>query len=185
MPEKLDAIVLGDVSGRNVHPVFIHIAHLLGCVFCRVEGDRISSNMEGLYLDQTLKSLAHDGTLPPSDCIQAYNLVGTYFYLRRRYGDGWAMGRKADEVIVRANLHITLSRPASAVALFRRPSASRYGVPLHLEALDAADEERSALCNMVYVDRGADILTSTPMCVHDGLDNEFRQLAVSSVLSHT
>lgn len=177
IPAKLDAILRGDLSGRIVNPIFIHIAHLVGCLWYQSDAEeQVDPALEDSYYHTVLECLADEDHLAPLDNIQSCALVGTYFFLKLRFDDGWGMGRKANDVIVRYNLCITVPDQEAIVSLRARSTA--YGAYGHLKALDEADEERSALCNLLYLDKGSDMLVSMPVASEQRLDEEFRALAV-------
>lgn len=177
IPAKLDAILRGDLSGYSINPIFIHIAHLIGCLWYRTDDvDQVDPALEDNYYHIVLEHLADEDQLTPLDIVQSCALVGTYFFFKFQFNDGWGMGRKANEVVVKYDLHVTHPEQDSIASLRARSMA--YGAYGHLKALDEADEERSALCNLLYLDKGSEMLVSMPVAMDPRLNDELRALAV-------
>lgn len=181
IPERLDAIARGDLSGGSVHPIFIHIAHLLGCVWYREAGGRVSSDMEAHYHRLVLENFTDQDAFGHVESLQACILVGAYFYLKNQFDAAWAYGKRAYDIIVNNNMHITaLSTESNRT--FPQPNSpyAKYG---HLRAIDEADEQRSVVCYALHCDYAAMLMWSTPIVLPQYLDDEFRALTVGEIFS--
>lgn len=183
--EKLDAIARGDLSGALVHPIFIHLAHLLGCVFYMDDLKRpVTPEIEASYFQLVEEMLSTvPVTLTPVEHVQTCSLFTIYLFFKKRWSDAQSMGRRANDVILQCDMHITLSAyDAEAIALRRvqRPPQGAYG---HLQAVDEVDEEKSALCYALYLDKIGQMMFSLPLCLPPHLDDEFRVLAVGLLSS--
>lgn len=180
IPEKLDAIACGDLSGRIVHPIFVHIAHTMGCVYYRDgHGKRVPSDLEATYYQLVLRCLEDRESFTPVESLQAYIFLGNYLYLVNQFRAAWDYGTKAYDVILDEDMHITLPSPDWLGSSTRQHMAQgRYG---HVQALDEADEKRSALCYSMHADLSAMLIWSRPLVIPHHLDDDFRNLIVRHV----
>lgn len=180
IPAKLDAIARGDLSGLIVHPIFIHISHLAGCLFHHHENEQVSSSLESAYFQLALSSLATPRMdFAPLDELQAYTLLGTYLYLKRQFNDGESMCRKANEVVVQYGMHITIPSQEAVASLRARSTSYHCGAHGHLKALDEEDEKRTMLCHLLFVELSSEMTVSIPVGIVPWLRDELRALTVS------
>lgn len=180
IPEKLDAIACGDLTGRIVHPIFIHLAHILGCVYYRDDNDqRAPPDLEATYYQLVMRCLEERDSFTPVENLQAYILLGIYRYLVNQFGAAWDCGTKVYDIIFNADMHITLPS-ADYTGSFPRHSVSpgRYG---HIQAIDEDDEKRSALCFSMHSDFSAILIWSRPLVLPHHLDDDFRNLIVRGI----
>lgn len=165
--------------------VRIHIAHDVGCLFHHPESEDeeyvIASQLEAVYFQLALDVLSSDSPLlSPLDEVQAYTIIGTYLHLKRHFNDGWGMLSKANEVVLKYGMHITIppspSAVASASSIRGRDIAHMYG---HLMASDDADEESSILCHLLGIQLVSDMMLEMPVGVVPWLEDELGGLMVS------
>lgn len=178
IPAKLDAIARGDLSGLIVHPIFIHIAHLVGCLFHNHDSPQVGTSLETAYFQLAISALSSHN-LSPLDKLQAYTLLGTYLYLKHQFNDGWEMCRKANEVIVQYGMHITIPSAEAVASLRARGSEYQYGAYGHLKAMDEEDERRSCLCHLLFMEMSSEIMIEMPVRIVPWLGDELRALTVS------
>lgn len=148
-PSKLDAIACGDISGLVVHPIFIHIAHTVGCLFLNHHTDSEDeeydtvSELEAVYFRLALHALSdfegHRLSLSPLDKVQAYTIIATYLYLKHHFNHGWGMLSKANEVLVKYGMHITI--PSNSEAMISA-SSMREGHRAHVWTSDGLGRRR-------------------------------------------
>lgn len=177
VPEKLEAITRGDLTGRNVNPFFIHIAHLFGCVYYRDDsGERVSVDLQESYHHIVKQALENHENFTPVESLQAYILIGSYHFLTNQWSAACDYGREKYGVIVDNNLHITIPSAESMASFARQgPLHKKYGC---LAAIDEEDEQRSILCFVVSCDYLGIMMWSTPVVLPHYLDEEFQALAV-------
>lgn len=177
MPKhKLEALNQGDLSGNIIHPVIVHIAHLWGCIF--LQNDRIIGlDEEATHLQLVLESLA--GPVSPNlvTLLQAYCLIGIYFFFKRELYRGREFLLKASNIVLQYNLHITLPS-----CKFYSGQGDITDASLPLVANDEGDELRNALCQLVYVDKVSELLLHLPPVLNSQLDEDFRTILASILL---
>lgn len=180
MPEKLDAIARGDLSGRIVHPSFVHFAHIIGCVYYRDDnGQRVPSDFEASYYQVVMRYLEDKESFTPVEFLQTCIFLGTYRYLNNQFDTAWDCGTKAYDMIINADMHITL--PSTDCTGSRSPqnvAPGRYG---HIQALDEADEQRTLLCYAMHGDFCAILIWDRPVVLPAHLDDELRSLFVRNI----
>lgn len=184
VPEKLEAIARGDLSGRNVNPFFIHIAHLFGCVYYRDDsGERVPSDLQEGYHHIVNQALENHDNFTPMESLQAYILIGSYQFLTNQWSAACDYGREKYGAIVDNNLHIKIPSTESIASFARQgPLHKKYGC---LAAIDEEDEQRSLLCFVVQCDYLGIMMWSTPVVLPQYLDEEFQAFAVVPFLVRT
>lgn len=174
IPAKLNAIARGDMSGLVLHPIFIHVAHLIGCLFYHHTSEESSEQLYAVHLHHVLDVLSSLPMASALEQLQVYTLIGTFFYLRHQLHDGWSMIHKANEIVAQYGLHVPFPS-AEAVAIFME----RDGPYVHLQATDEADELRSFLCHLSFIDKGSEIMISMPVGLVPWLEEELTTITVS------
>lgn len=177
--DKLDAIARADMSGSIVHPIFIHIAHLIGAIFYHHDqAVNIEQDSEANDLQVVMSILSQPNALPPVAAIQALALLAYYHYYKRDLSSAWDRMRTAVDLVLSHDMHITI--PTSDAFTEAYPVRHRGGP---LAAVDGIDEERSVLVQVLYWDRGAEMLLGIPFGSTPHLVTEFQAWTVSSLLS--
>lgn len=173
--DKLDAIARADMSGSIVHPVFIHVAHLIGAIFYyHDQAVNIEQDSEANDLQVVMSILSQSNALPPVASIQALALLAYYHYYKRDLSSAWDRMRAAVDLVLLHDMHITI--PTSD-GLTEACSVRHRGGPL--AAVDGADEERSVLAQVLYRDREAELVLGMPFGSTPHLVAEFQAWAVS------
>lgn len=166
--DKLEALQAGDMSGTIIHPVLVHASHLFGCSL--PHPDVIPQPIEeATHLGSVMEILS--SPFPTYDAvpyIQACCLIAMHLFCGRDLCTGRDFLLKAVRMVSQANLHITL--PACDM----RPR----DCSAPLLALDSADEERGALCQLLYIDRACGLLYQLPSLLSRQLVEEHEDLIV-------
>ena len=169
-PAKMEAILTGDTSGTIVHPAFVYIAQLHGCLLWQVERHISSSNPNAVYFERIeQEQLQHlfgalDNIDPVSEIPVRY-VLACYYLMKQQMGDGEGQLVMAAEVVHRNNLNF----PAPL---------SQYD-PLMQEATEDQTELINALSHLMYLDRCSAFVFRVNMRLHKSFDDTFKMVAVS------
>lgn len=179
VPAKVDAIARGDSSGAVVHPIFVHLTHLVGCIFHRDEGHDAIPAIAASCFRIILNILSvKPSTLTPLEQVRSYCTLTAYFLVTQQSSNASKCLQNAHDIIARHNLHIDITGidgQQSALEDGGHTPANRY---THLHAIDAADEEKTLLCHVVWLDLIGEAMFSSPLHESSYLHDEFRVLAV-------
>lgn len=180
--DKLDAIAVGDLSGRSIHPLFIRLAELLGSVFYHDGRDHPGRSAETRDVEHItqLVRIQQGRELSPLACIQAFNTISFYYYYTRNFSTAWRTLVDTKTLIVQNNFHITLSDSDGGTRM--RRSVGGHVTPL--TAVDSADELRCTLLHAWYRDKTADMMLRYHFTTAEYFDDEVRVWAVRDLDSH-
>lgn len=141
--DKLDAIARGDLSGQIVHPVFVHIAHLISSIFYHAPGHDASNRArEERDLRMVFHELAKEDALPRYAFVQVKSLLAYYHLFKKDIPNAWERMQEASEFVRRHDMHIAIREREHGAG-----SVTKGDGPL--TAVDAADEEATALVQML------------------------------------
>lgn len=184
---KLNALADGDLSGKVIHPIFVHLAHLWGSMLLKRDPDDVPSS---LYPDEELSYLTVvlDGlrslsveSIDPVFRVRAHGLLSLYFYYKRDVLPARDQMDIAARLIESEGLKIEsveLGQASTMVAVGHLDRGTvRENIAL-MAAVSEEDERRSILAHMVYVDRSAEALMKSPPQIPTRLDGEYMVLMV-------
>ncbi|KAH7887278.1 hypothetical protein F5I97DRAFT_1806245 [Phlebopus sp. FC_14] len=162
---KLDALRAGDLSGAVLQPAMVHIAHLWGHVLWQLKHSVSRPDVELRLCNIAVDALTNTFQPPPSDTmtwLNAYALMGLYFFRRREICRGREFMLKASNAVLELNLHISFP-------LFKEDTR------LHsTHGFDDAEEQIGVLCQLLYVDKSSELLLHVPPLFNSQLDTEFQ-----------
>jgi hypothetical protein len=167
--DKVAAIRCGDLSGRIVHPVLVHVAQLWGNLLCwQNKQSPACLTLEGVHLSASLELLSDRASLSvdPVTSIRAHCLLSLYFFTKLEVHRGRTHLTEAGDVALRYNLHIV------------QPSAPTSNMCAYPASFQYDDETTSALCQFLYLDKCCVLLLDFPSTVKGDLDPEVHLLQV-------
>ncbi|EIM88289.1 uncharacterized protein STEHIDRAFT_155643 [Stereum hirsutum FP-91666 SS1] len=175
--DKLDAIARGDLSGQLVHPVFVHIAHLIGSIFYHgAEHGASNRAREERDLRMVFHEISKEDALPRFAFVQVKSLLAYYHLFKKDIPNAWERMQEASEFVRRHDMHIAIHEHGAG-------SVPKGDGPL--TAADAADEEATALVQMLYRDKCSGMMISVPLMPPQHLDDEFRNWTSASLAQET
>lgn len=187
---KLNALADGDLSGKVIHPIFVHLAHLYGSMLLRRDPDDVPSSLypdeELSYLTVILDALHSSSleTIDPVFRVRAHGLLALYFYYKRDVFPARDQMDNAARLIESEGLKIErveLGQASTMVAVGNLSRGTTRETIALMAAVSEEDEKRSILAHMVYVDRCAEALMKSAPQIPKRLDGEFMVLMVNSL----
>ncbi|KAF5348057.1 hypothetical protein D9758_010005 [Tetrapyrgos nigripes] len=175
--DKVDALLVGDLSGQVVHPILVHISHLWGFAFTQV--DRISlSSQEEYYLQTVLDMLSNlSADQDFLVYIQAHCQVAVYFYFKIKIDTGRKLLVKAIKALEHYGLGTFLANGPVGINL-RTLGFFRV-------ALDDSEERRNAVLHLFYIDRVLEVLLRFPSLLPGTLSEELEKLTMRQMPFYT
>ncbi|KAI0831235.1 hypothetical protein BC628DRAFT_1352865 [Trametes gibbosa] len=161
--EKLQAILVGDLSGTVVHPSFTYIAQLLGCLLWQVQR-RIFVFPHVEFEQLQLLWVALDDADPVTE-IQIRYLLAIYFLLKKQMEDG----EEQLSTAVRVALHHRLAFPVGPDDF--DPLTMHDATPGQIELI-------STLSHLMYLDRCSALVFRVPARLDHTWDEGFKAVAL-------
>ncbi|KAI0691962.1 hypothetical protein C8T65DRAFT_670216 [Cerioporus squamosus] len=162
-PEASTAIALGDFYSPHVHPSLIHAAQMHGCmVWQEVNHTTSLATVEFIELQATLSLLTPDTA--PLIQLQVHNILGIYFFIRRRFSEGSEQLRLAWEVVRRYDLR------------FVTPSTESWD-PL----ADPAPETEDLVCalsHLLYINIDRQMVMGIPSDLGVEYEQDFQSISM-------
>lgn len=164
-PAKWEAIEKGDLSGTVVHPAMVHLSLLDGGVYYLIQrgGGQLPFDLD-LQLHRALAAVEQQ-TPDPITAIQIYGLISWYVFYKRNFPEGQAYLAKCWD-IVRVN-HLRIAYPIMNTIL-------GLGEPD-----DDTQEQITALCQMVYLDKSAELVLKLPPVLPKEFEEQVDKIPVS------
>ncbi|KAJ7038026.1 hypothetical protein C8F04DRAFT_1091124 [Mycena alexandri] len=170
-PTKRAAIVRGDTSSADIHPIFIPVSQLMGFLVASeleseekgipqdVTQDEIEQRLRVLHLlDSTAEAL------DPLTYVQVYKLLAQYYAQRDDY-QGFA-------VYLASAADVALDHEA----VLGLDDSRVLNGSSHLSR-ERAEEARSALAHMVYLAMASSIVVKSKVQLHPMIITKFRRIA--------
>ncbi|KAK7455759.1 hypothetical protein VKT23_010791 [Stygiomarasmius scandens] len=170
---KVEALQVGDLSGRIIHPVLVHISHLWGCIYAQPDRAPSPPLEEKQYLQAVLDLLPTLVDRDLASCIQAHYLIAMYFYFKLQVFSGREFLLKAIGIIRRHDLHV-YGMVESVGVSFLDGTFSQNAIPL--DALNEDEETRNAILQLIFIDRATEMLLKLPSLLPQQLSDELKQL---------
>ncbi|EPT06015.1 hypothetical protein FOMPIDRAFT_96500 [Fomitopsis schrenkii] len=160
-PEKMQAIVNGDLSGTVVHPVLVYAGQVIGCLFWQ-QRHRITLNSA---VEAMLLKLVEQAMLDSPNVVtrlQVHCLLAIYFLAKRLMREGREQLMKAAQVALHNNLRLDAY---AAEVLTSMGDTS-----------EEAQEHICALCQLMYIDKAVAIVFNDPSLLTADLDQQLQTL---------
>ncbi|KAJ7118920.1 hypothetical protein C8R44DRAFT_789641 [Mycena epipterygia] len=181
---KLSAIAAGDMSGKVVHPVLVHVCHLWGYMLDYQQQNNTwtyapdNNSDEVAQMRLVLGSLA--GMLGPAPnpvtTLLTYFSVSLYFFHK---GD---FNRGQEFLTVASNTAMTHDLDLAALANI--PVEGENKGMYSLYPLTDADELRSAYSHLIYLGTSAQVVLTAPPVIDPRLLEKF-DLLMNTQVTHT
>lgn len=191
---KAVALAKGDLSGDDIHPIFVHIAHLYGAMLKNRAPSAPPRSLypeeEATYLFVVLDILRSPSfqIVNPFYRLRAHGLFALYFYYKQDIPPARDQMEIAKNLIECEDLHFDTNLKPSTymyVAVGQWKNGGRVEDLTMMAAPDEEDEQRSILAHMLYIDRCAEALLRVEPQVPVRLDAEFMALMVSRSFGQT
>lgn len=158
--EKMEAILVGDLSGTVVHPAITHMSVLLGCRMWQIQRHEfIPDTIENEQLPHIFSAL--ENMDPVTETLVRY-ILAVYYLLKKQMEDAENQLLMAADVVHRNQLNF----PSNPVDL------------LQLEPNDEQVELISVLSQLIYLDRCSSFFFGAPTRLHKRFDEDLKNLSV-------
>ncbi|RDX56839.1 hypothetical protein OH76DRAFT_1395982 [Lentinus brumalis] len=163
-PEKMEAILAGDVSGAVVHPAFTYVAQLLGCLFWQMER-RMMNMYSSVEREQEQLLFGVLDTIDPVGEVQVRYLLAIYYLFKQQMVEGEEQLVLGADVVRRHNLVFPTSTDAFD------PLQMQEATPDQVELI-------SALSHMLYLDRCSSFVFHVPTRLDKNFDDALKNVAL-------
>ncbi|EMD38526.1 hypothetical protein CERSUDRAFT_113705 [Gelatoporia subvermispora B] len=157
-PAKVDALRRGDISGQFAAPVLVFLAQLAGCRLWR-EHFRSTADRESEYILSTLLFDALDATTCLVTRLQVHTTLTIHFLIKLDMDKGAQQLQMAAK-LVEENSSTFLSPPIAGA------DGSHEYLAEHI----------SALCQLVYLDKAAQIVLHGPPMLQEWFERGYEDL---------
>jgi hypothetical protein len=168
-PSKYRAIESGDLSGAMVHPALVHLSVLLGGIFSTMQYGVGPPNTDPDTLMQLATQSMVQQQPEPVTLVMIYCLISWYLFFKRNLTEAQAYLSKAHNVT--QQYHLKMPQPNLLSIL-----------DLH-QPDDDTKEMVTALCQMVYLDKAAELVLKLPPVLPEDFDTQLKKLPVRVILS--
>ena len=164
-PAKWEALEKGDLSGAVVHPAMVYLSLLTGGVYYLIQKGvtQFPVDLE-LQLHHALATMEQERP-DPVTLVQIYCLIAWYVFFKRDFPEAQTYLSKCWDV-VRLN-HLRIAYPIMNTIL-------GLGEPDH-----ETQEQITALCQMVYLDKSAELVLKIPPVLPKEFDEQVDKIPVS------
>ncbi|KAH9951341.1 hypothetical protein B0H21DRAFT_718585 [Amylocystis lapponica] len=153
---KLEAIMVGDLSSTTVHPVLVHAAQLLGFRLWQEKTRTVyNPGIEEGQLSLIKQALLN--TVDPVTRLQVHCMLAFYFLLRQFMQEGHEQLVQAVRTVTENNMTFNIQTEA----------------PLQ-ELSSQAKEQICALCQLMYLEKAANLVLNDPPMLTVQYEHEFR-----------
>ncbi|KAH9854166.1 hypothetical protein C2E23DRAFT_819846 [Lenzites betulinus] len=161
--EKLQAILVGDISGTIVHPSFTYVAQLLGCLLWQVQRHIFVFPHTEFEQLQLLWVALEDAD--PVTEVQIRYLLAIYFLLKKQMEEG----EEQLSTAVRVALHHRLAFPVGPQDF--DTLSMHNATPMQIELI-------STLSHLMYLDRCSSLVFRVPTRLDHTWDEGFKAVAL-------
>ncbi|KAH9946172.1 uncharacterized protein BXZ73DRAFT_86353 [Epithele typhae] len=158
-PDKMQAIILGDISGAVVHPAFTYIAQLLGCHMWQLQRRiMVYGSVEHEQEGCLLAALEH---IDPISEIQVRYQYACFLLLKGRMEEGEQQFVRAAHIVRFHNINFPIPMDPMIQSI----------TPHQAEVI-------GALAHFMYLDRCSAFVFHIPMRLDKSFDDAFRTVAL-------